>query len=189
MNTGNTPTTWGWPARLLHWVMAGLILFQLSLGFRMVELVSDVYLKFSLYQTHKSWGVVIFALALVRIAWRVCHKPPEMPASMGALEKAVARGAHLVLYVLMVLLPITGWLMASASELQETFGLKNMVFTWFELPDPFKPGSKALEGFFKSIHTWAAFGMAMLLLGHTFAALHHQFIKRDGVLWRMIRGR
>ena len=187
--TGNTATSWGWPARLLHWVMAGLILFQLGLGFRMVQLVSDVYVQFNLYQTHKSWGFVIFILALMRVGWRVVHKPPELPASMTTLDMAVARGAHLALYVLMLLLPVTGWLMASASPMQESYGLKNMVFTWFELPDPFQPGSKGLEGVFKTIHTWAAFGLAVILLGHTYAALHHQFIKRDGVLRRMIRGR
>jgi cytochrome b561 len=186
--TGNTTTTWGWPARFLHWVMAGLILFQLGLGFRMVQLVSDVYVKFGLYQTHKSWGFVIFTLALLRIIWRVTHQPPEMPASMGSREVALARGAHLALYVLIVLMPLTGWLTASASPLQDTYGLKNMVFTWFELPDPFQPGSKGLEGLFKTIHAWAAFGMAVILAGHVAAALRHQFIKRDGVLRRMIRG-
>jgi cytochrome b561 len=189
MGTGNTATSWGWPARLLHWVMAGLILFQLGLGFRMVELVTDVYLQFSLYQTHKSWGFVIFVLAFLRIGWRITHKPPEPPARASYLVVAVARGAHLALYVLMILLPLSGWLMASASPLQETYGLKNMVFTWFELPDPFQPGSKELEGTFRTIHSWAAFGLAVLLLGHTFAALHHQFIKRDGLLRRMILGR
>ncbi|MEE8455139.1 MAG: cytochrome b/b6 domain-containing protein, partial [Limibaculum sp.] len=74
MGIANTATSWGWPARLLHWAMAGLILFQLGLGFRMVRLVSDIYEKFGLYQTHKSWGFVIFTLALVRILWRATHK-------------------------------------------------------------------------------------------------------------------
>lgn len=186
---GNTATSWGWPARLLHWAMAGLILFQLGLGFRMVRLVSDVYVQFDLYQTHKSWGFVIFALALLRIVWRAGHKPPELPANMSPVEVALARGAHLALYVLMVMLPVSGWLMASASPLQETYGIKNMVFTWFELPDPFQPGEKGLESILKSIHAWAAFAMAMILLGHAAAALRHQFMLRDGVLRRMILGR
>ena len=187
--TGNSATSWGWPARLLHWVMAGLILFQLGLGFRMVRLVSDVTVQFGLYQTHKSWGLVIFTLALVRIYWRATHKPPEMPGGMSPLEVALARGAHLALYVLIVLQPVTGWLMASASPLQETWGLKNLVFGWFELPDPFQPGSKGLEDIFKSIHAWAAFGLAVILTGHMAAALRHQFMCRNGVLRRMILGR
>jgi cytochrome b561 len=185
----NTTTSWGWPARLLHWVMAGLILFQLGLGFRMVRLVSDVAEKFGLYQTHKSWGFVIFTLALARILWRATHKPPELPAGMSPLEGALARGAHLALYVLIILQPVTGWLLASASPLQETFGLKNMVFGWFELPDPFQPGSKALNDRLASIHAWTAFAMAVILAGHVAAALRHQFVLRDGLLRRMILGR
>ena len=189
MGTGNTATSWGWPARLLHWVMAGLILFQLGLGFRMVRLVSDVAEKFGLYQTHKSWGFVIFTLALARILWRATHKPPELPAGMSPLEVALARGAHLALYILIILQPVTGWLLASASPLQETFGLKNMVFGWFELPDPFQPGSKALNDRLASIHAWTAFAMAVILAGHVAAALRHQFVRRDGLLRRMILGR
>ena len=189
MGIANTATSWGWPARLLHWAMAGLILFQLGLGFRMVRLVSDIYEKFGLYQTHKSWGFVIFTLALVRILWRATHKPPELPRGMSPLEAALARGAHLALYVLIVAQPLTGWLMASASPLQESYGLKNMVFMWFEMPDPFRPGSKALEDIFKSIHAWTAFGLAVILAGHVAAALRHQFVCRDGLLRRMILGR
>lgn len=189
MGLGNSVSGWGWPARLLHWLMAGLILFQLGLGFRMVNLVSDVYLQFGLYQTHKSWGFVIFALALLRIGWRLCHRPPEPPAGTSALDAALARGAHLALYVLMVALPVTGWLAASASPLQETYGLKNMIFGWFELPDPVRPGTEALKNRFASLHAAAAFGLAVILAGHVAAALRHHFVRRDGVLRRMVTGR
>ena len=79
--------------------------------------------------------------------------------------------------------------MVSASPLQEAWGLKNLVFTWFEMPDPFQPGSEGLENIFKSIHAWAAFAIAVILLGHVWASLHHQFIRRDGVLRRMLVGR
>jgi len=189
MGLGNSATGWGWPARLLHWLMAGLILFQLGLGFRMVNLVSDVALKFGLYQTHKSWGFVIFCLALVRIGWRLTHPVPEPPPGTPAMEVALAQGAHLALYVLMIALPLTGWLTASASPLQDTYGLKNLVFTLFEMPDPIRPGTEALEKQLASVHAWAAFGLAVLLIGHAGAALRHHFGRRDGVLRRMIAGR
>ena len=188
MGLRNTDQGWGWPARLMHWVIAGLILFQLGLGFWMVRVVSDVYEQFALYQTHKSWGFVIFTLALVRIAWRWANRAPRAPEGTTALEDAVARGGHLALYVLMVALPVSGWLMASASPLQDTYGLKNMVFTWFELPDPFQPGTKPLEAALKSVHAWAAFGLAVILAGHAAAAFRHHFVKRDNVLRRMIWG-
>jgi len=189
MGIGNSTTSWGWPARLLHWGMAGLILFQLGLGVWMVRVVTDVYQQFWLYQTHKSWGFVIFTLALVRVGWRLANRAPEPPEGTGRIEAALARGGHLALYALMVILPLTGWLMASASTLQDEFGLKNMVFTWFELPDPFQPGSKPTEDLWKSVHAWAAFALAVLLAGHAAAALRHHFARRDGVLRRMVLGR
>ena len=189
MSLGNTATAWGWPARLLHWVMAGLILFQLGLGFWMVRIIEDPVAQFPLYQTHKSWGFVVFALALVRVAWRATHPAPALPGDMGALEASVARGAHLALYVLMVTMPLTGWLTASASTLQDRFGVKNMVFGLFELPDPFRPGSETLEAVFASIHAWSAFAMFVILIGHAGAALRHHFVRRDRVLIRMILGR
>ena len=189
MGLRNTDQGWGWPARLLHWGIAALILFQLGLGFWMVRIVTDVYQQFNLYQTHKSWGFVIFTLALVRVAWRLANPVPGAPPGTSSLEAALARGAHLALYLLMLLMPVTGWLMASASPLQETYGLKNMVFTLFELPDPFQPGGKEIEAVFKSIHAWSAFGLAVILTGHAGAALRHHFVKRDNVLRRMILGR
>ena len=189
MGIRNTRTEWGWPARLLHWGMAALILFQIGLGVWMTNAVEDISRQFALYQLHKSWGFVIFALALVRIVWRLTHPAPEMPRDMHQLEALLARGAHLALYVLMVALPISGWLMASASTLQEQFGIENMIFDLFALPDPFQPGSKRLEELFESVHVWSATAMAVILLGHVGAALRHHFLRRDRVLMRMVLGR
>ena len=189
MGIGNTATGWRWPARLLHSGMAGLILFQLSLGFRMVRLVDDIYVKFGLYQTHKSWGFVIFALAILRLAWRASQPTPQLSAGMRRFDVAAARGAHLALYRLMIVLLVSGWLMASASPLEDEYGMRTMVFAWFALPDPYQPGSKALEAVFRSVHAWAAFAMAVLLVGHAAAALRHHFACRDAVLQRMVLGR
>ncbi len=155
----------------------------------MVNLVEDVARQFALYQTHKSWGFVIFALALVRIAWRLTHPAPPLPADMCRLEAVLARGAHLALYLLMLMMPLSGWLMASASTLQEQFGLRNMVFGLFALPDPVQPGSEPLEALFRSIHVWSALAMAVILAAHVAAALRHHFIRRDAVLRRMLLGR
>jgi cytochrome b561 len=189
MGLRNTGAGWGWPARLLHWAMAALILFQLGFGLWMVRLVSDIYVQFSLYQTHKSWGFVIFALAVLRVLWRLANRAPDTPADTTPIEAALARGAHLALYLLMLALPLSGWLMASASPLQEEYGITNTVFGWFELPDPFQPGDKGLKALFESVHAWAAFGLAVLLVGHVAAALRHHFIRRDRVLTRMLLGR
>lgn len=188
MGTGNTPTGWGWPARLLHWLMAAVIVFQLGLGFWMANFVGDQMEQFALIQTHKSWGFVIFTLALIRVAWRLIHRAPDLPVGTSRLEAALARGAHLSLYLLMLALPVTGWLMVSASPLQD-LGARNEVFGLFALPDPFRPGSEGLEDLFRSVHTWCAVALTLILAGHAGAALRHHFLRRDAVLRRMVLGR
>ncbi len=189
MSLKNTSTGWGWPARLLHWSVAAIILFMLGLGVWMTYFVSDMLAQYALVQTHKSWGFVVFCLALVRVAWRLANRAPEMPAEMGAAERMLAHLGHVALYVFMIAMPITGWLMASASELQELYNIKNMVFGLFEMPDPFAPGSKALEQAFRLAHFWLAVGLGVTLLGHAAAALRHHFLLKDNVLRRMITGR
>lgn len=189
MGLRNTETGWGLPARALHWTMAGLILFMLGLGFYVANFVPDAYERFALVQVHKSWGFVVFVLAALRIVWRIVNPAPDMPAHMGGLERATAHIGHGLLYVAIVLMPLSGWLMASASDLQEMYGVRNMVFGLFEMPDPFQPGDRALEAVFSSVHTVCAFVLVAVLAGHVAAALKHHFIDRDNVLRRMIRGR
>jgi cytochrome b561 len=187
MSVFNTDTAWGWPARLLHWAMAALILFMLGLGYVMVNMTPDLMERFALTQTHKSWGFVVFALGLVRLLWRgINRRSPEPPGT--GFQARAAKRAHEALYVLMLILPISGWLMASASELQEMYGVKNMVFGLFELPDPFAPGDRRIETAFKLIHLAAAVALATLLVAHVLAALKHHLIDRDRVLTRMVRG-
>ena len=189
----NTETGWGLPARLLHWAMAVLILFMLGVGFYMGEVLtgedSDTLMqKFYLAQTHKSWGFVAFVLALLRIFWRVMNPTPALPDGMGGAAKALAHGGHLALYVCMIAMPLSGWLMSSATTMQDSYGIKNMVFGLFEMPDPFQPGSEELETIFRKIHFYVGLALALILAGHAAAALKHHFVDRDGVLMRMIRG-
>jgi cytochrome b561 len=184
----NTNRVWGWPARLLHWAMAGLILFMLGLGFYTAEIVTDMYEQFGLVQLHKSWGFVAFTLALLRLGWRLMNPSPSMPAQMPAYEKLVAHAGHWILYALMIAMPLTGWLMSSASPLQEMYSIKNMVFGAFEMPDPFQPGSEALTELFSALHFWCAIALSTVLLGHAAAGLKHHFIDRDEVLRRMTSG-
>lgn len=205
----NSSVGWGFPARLIHWLSAAVILYMLWLGFTMTD-VEDVYVQFGLVQTHKSWGFIAFTLVLLRLVWRAVNPTPELPAHMSAIERLAAHGGHKALYVLMILMPLTGWLMSSASELQDSYGIKNlvaleyMVPEWLsgpiisalgwengvllEMPDPFVPGSKPLEEIFATVHKFSAIAMSLILLGHAVAALKHQFYNKDGLLTRMIRG-
>ena len=188
----NTRTSWGWPARALHWAVAVLILGQIGVGLYMVEVVGDDLIqRFELTQLHKSFGFVVFALAALRVIWRAMNPTPALP-EMPGWQKAASRASHLALYVLMFAIPVTGWLMASASPLNDEgaypFQVKNMVFGLFELPDPYAPGDKALSEWLAAVHFWASMTLAAVLAVHVAASLKHQFVDRDGLLRRMVRG-
>ena len=189
----NTRTSWGWVARLLHWLTAGVILFMLGLGFYMVEVLSaqdseTLMERFSLTQTHKSWGFVAFVLVLLRLIWRTLSPPPALPEGLSSGEGMIARGGHIALYVCMIAMPVSGWLMASASPLQDVYGIKNMVFQQFSLPDPFQPGSEELDTLFKRIHFYVGISLVLLVAGHVLAALKHQFVNKNGLIRRMLLG-
>ena len=193
MSLKNTVNGWGWLARLFHWSMAIVIVGLLVMGFYIAEVLtgtdSDTLMeRFSLTQDHKSWGFVAFTLALLRVIWRLVNPTPALPEGMGAMERMAAHAGHYGLYVCMILMPVSGWLMASASPLQDAYGIKNKVFATFELPDPFVPGSEELESIFANIHAIAGIVLVLLLLGHVGAALKHHFVNKDTVLKRMIRG-
>lgn len=188
MGLRNTTTGWGWLARLLHWSIAAIILFMLGLGVYMTQIVTDVFEQFPLFQTHKSWGFVVFVLALIRVVWRLFNPAPTLPADMSPLERLGAHLSHWTLYILMFALPLSGWLMSSASPLQDLYGIKNMVFGLFEMPDPYKPGDGDLEEWFKGVHYWCAWALALTLAAHVGAALKHHFVNRDTVLRRMLKG-
>ncbi len=188
MGLRNLTTGWGWLARLLHWSMAGIILFMLGLGYYMTEIVTDVFEQFPLFQTHKSWGFTVFVLALLRIVWRFFNPTPALPDHMSGLERLAAHGGHWALYILMFALPLSGWLMSSASPLQDLYGIKNMVFGLFEMPDPLVPGDGDIEELFSDIHYWCAWALAAVLAGHVGAALKHHLVNKDNVLRRMVKG-
>jgi cytochrome b561 len=174
--------------RTLHWTMAALILFQLGFGLYMVG-VPDLLERFVLTQTHKSWGFVIFLLALARILWRLANpRRPPLPADMPAWQVRAAHVSHALLYVLMFLLPVSGWVMASASPTQDLLQMQNLVFGAYPLPDPFVPGVAAIEAAAKAVHATAALSLALLLAVHVGAALQHQIVDHDGVLAGMLRG-
>jgi cytochrome b561 len=206
----NTRAGWGWPARLLHWLMALMIVLQLAGGFYMVQVIGgDIIQRFAWTQTHKSWGVVIFGLALLRLLWRAATPTPEDPP-MPPWQRAASRASHIALYALMIGLPLTGWLMASASPLNDADAyvrVRNIVTLeylfgeWLlgllgiadavllELPDPFRPGDEGLETVLKRLHLAFALSLLAILAVHVGAALKHHLVDRDRVLLRMVRGR
>lgn len=181
-------TRWGIVTRALHWTMAALILFQLGLGVWMVRR-DDVLLRFAWTQTHKSWGAVVFGLALVRIGWRLAYRArPAPPAGMPRWQRRAAQVSHALLYLAMIVLPVSGWVMVSASPTQDLLGIENRVFGRWPLPDPWVPGSALVEARAHAVHVAAAAVLAAVLALHVGAALWHALVRRDRVLAAMIRG-
>ena len=178
-------------AKLLHWLIALMIFGMLGFGFYMTGLDLSPT-KLELYSWHKWAGVTVFVLVLVRLAWRIGHKPPALPAHMPAIERLAARfgqpargvelaahAGHHLLYVLMLAIPLSGWLMSSAK------GFQTVWFGVLPLPDLLAK-DKALGNLLETVHFVLNYTLIAVLLGHVGAALKHHFIDRDDVLIRML---
>ncbi|UCV10328.1 cytochrome b [Dechloromonas denitrificans] len=165
-------------AKSLHWLMAILLIGLLALGFYMHDLPLSPE-KLQLYSWHKWAGVSAFLLVLVRLAWRITHQPPALPASMPKPLQWIAHAGHLALYLLMLAIPLSGWLMSSAKGFQTVwFGL---------LPIPDLIGKdKELGQLLQTIHMGLNLLFVATLLGHIAAALKHHFIDKDDILRRML---
>lgn len=144
----------------------------------MVELAVSPQ-KLKLYSYHKWAGVTVFLLALARIAWRLAHRPPALPASVPAWQRHAASATHLLLYLLIFAIPISGWLMSSAK------GFQTVYFGVLPIPDLLSK-DKALGDALALVHRALNYLMASLVAVHIGAALKHHFVDRDGIMLRML---
>lgn len=175
---GNTVDSWGRVAKLIHWLMAALLMVQLLLGaFARTWPLSPT--KLELFIWHKSLGLLLLVLVLLRLAWRWSNPVPHLPASVPPWQQLASRISHLLLYACLIALPITGWVINSASNIP----LK--VFWLFPLPDITEP-DKALAQLMKWVHSGFVMLFLALLVVHISAALHHHFVRHDDVLKRML---
>lgn len=186
-------TPWHPVLQVLHWSMAAMLLAMVGAGLVMARAAETAAASgdfsaqvlglsiFEAYQLHKSVGVVLFALVLFRLVWRLTHSSPELPSAMPRTERLAALGTHAILYTLMLTMPLTGWLLASASPL----GIPTLVFGVLPLPHPIGPDADT-EAVLSGLHL--AGGLALLALAglHVAAALKHHFIDRDDVLRAML---
>ena len=124
MQLRNSETRFGLVAVALHWLVALLFLFMLGLGVTMTRLSLTDPWTFPLYQLHKSIGVTIFLLVVARVAWRAGNSPPPLPAALKPDERVLAQATHWGLYAALVLMPLTGWVIVSAS----TFGIPTVLY-------------------------------------------------------------
>ncbi len=169
-------------AIILHWVIALMIIGQIAGGIYMHNLPATS-LKFELYQWHKSFGITILLLSFARLAWRLSHKPPPLPANMPDWERLAARATHIGFYVLMIGMPLAGWMMVSASPKDVPTVLFDVI-PWPHLPGV--PRSEGAEDLFAEIHKILAFMTVGLLVLHIAAALKHHFVNKDDVLAGML---
>ena len=164
-------------AVLFHWLVALLILATFPLGVYMADLsFSPAKLKY--YSWHKWLGVTIFALAALRLLWRATHRPPPPMPGQPRWQLAAAHGTHVLLYLLMLGLPLSGWLYSSAA------GVPTVYLGLWQLPDLLQRDD-GLKATLKLVHLWLGYVLAALVLLHVAAALKHSIVDRDGTLARM----
>lgn len=165
----------------LHWVLGLALIGMFAVGLYMTGLPFSPQ-RLKLYNWHKWMGVLVLTLSLVRLLWRLTHRPPELPSAvaraMPAWQRRVHHGTHVVLYALFFAVPLLGWAYSSAA------GFPIVLFGGWPLPDVV-PVSETLAEAIKPWHRYAAYAMAALVLLHVVAALKHQLIDRDGLLRRM----
>lgn len=164
------------PARILHWVMAVLILAMLLIGAGMISTATAAYPQ--LLAWHRPIGIAILILALVRLAVRLTHRPPPLPADLPVIQVAAAKGSHYLLYLLMIGMPLIGWAMQSAG------GYPVTLWQGMTVP-PILPHDIQLYGWLRYAHRLLAYAFFLLILAHLGAALFHRLIRRDGVFQSM----
>lgn len=163
-------------ARLLHWMMAPLVVAMLFIGIGMLSTTSSAYAL--LLAIHKPLGAAILVLVLLRIHTRFRHRPPPLPSDLPRLQRRAATLSHWLLYALLLLMPVSGWAMLSAA------GYPVTLLAGIRLP-PIAPHDAGLFAWLRGAHHWLALLLFATFLLHLAAALFHALVRRDGVLASM----
>jgi cytochrome b561 len=194
MAGANTKSSWGYVSRYFHWGTLLLLAIQIPLGFWMVE-VYETYAQTYADDTwvmrtsrlHHTLGFILLLIVALRLSWRINNPTPELPAALVTYQRRLARGTHLLMYALLVIYPLSGWAALSAYEGEFPiflFGWENML----RLVPQAEADAFFNYEFFAAIHRgcWRIGGVLLGL--HIAGALWHQFVAKDGVLRRMLRG-
>ncbi len=175
---GHSPERYDTVARVLHWLIGVALIGQIVFGFLLDDLAPrGTPARAPVINLHKSIGLVLLALALLRLAWRLRHRPPAWPATMSRAARSAATWGHRALYGAMLALPVAGYVASNFSQ----HGVK---FFGIVLA-PWGPNLPPVYAFFNGLHVALAWAFALLVAGHVAVALHHRLVRRDGIFERM----
>lgn len=178
MDIRNTSSQYGVGAKVLHWTMALIVIGMLILGLYIDNLPISMK-KLSLLGWHKSFGILVLMLVIIRLFWRFINVTPSYSNQMPGWQKLAAHGMHLSLYLFMIVMPLTGWLMSSAAGVTVSF------FGLFTLPNMVSANA-SMQGDFFQIHSTCADILIAFICLHVLAALKHHVWDKDDILRRML---
>jgi len=167
-------------ARILHWVTAVLVLIMMPIGIAMAN-ADFGRAQDTLYHLHRSIGAVLLPIVLIRLLYRLRHPAPPLPANIPVMQQLAAHVTHWMLYALLIVQPILGWIATSA------YRAPILVFWLFELP-PIWPVDQPFSERMFVVHRLLGIAIVLLLCAHIGAALLHHFVRKDRVLMRMVSG-
>ena len=178
MQIRNTAERFGLVATSLHWLTLILLIAAFTLAISMVNMPFSPR-KLEFYSWHKWVGVTIFLVAVLRLGWRLADPVPPAPAETPAWQRRLAGLSHTALYAILIIMPVTGWIMSSALNLPVVYlGL-------IPMPSPFGVDRELGEAM-KVVHLALAITLLMLIAVHVAAAIYHHFALRDDVMRRML---
>jgi cytochrome b561 len=178
----NSPARYTKPAIALHWIIAAGVLSLIGLGLYMVDIPRGTPERAFFYNLHKSIGVTLAILILVRLWWRAKNPPPPLPGSLPAWQAKASKISHALLYVCLIVMPIAGF---SASQFTK-YGVT--YFGLFKIP-PMGTENKEIYELLQGVHGFTSQLLIVLLVIHIAAALKHLIVDKDGVFQRMLPGR
>ncbi len=176
----NSEVRWGAVSQTFHWLSLLLVLGLLVVGF-VAHDVESISTRFTLMQWHKSFGVLLLTLTVLRLLWLHMGPRPPLPDALKPWERAAVHISHIGLYVLLLVMPIIGWLSVSTS----TKGIPTEIFSLFTLPHLMQPDD-GLHELFEEIHEILAFVLMGFIAVHAAAAIKHHVILKNDVLRRML---
>jgi cytochrome b561 len=187
----NTKLRYGSVAMSFHWLIAVLVIVNLCLGFYAANMLDDNDLNyFPIIQLHKSIGLTVLVLSVLRLGWRLINPIPPLPSDFGPTMRLLAHASHFLFYFFIIAVPLLGWMMVSASA-RGTPTIYFGLYQWPHIPwlaELPRADKRAFSGLFHESHAILAYSALALAVVHIAAALWHQFIRRDTVLRRMLPG-